>query len=703
MRAVLVAFVAAAAAAAVAAQQPSQEPPLFRTGASAVLVDAVVLDKNGRFVLDLTPQDFQLTEDGKPQPIDQLYLVRGKGAAGRDAAAPPAGAPFAPPPPSRPAPRVFIAVFDDDHLTAGGFKRVQAAAAALFEKEFQSGDIGGVVVRGEMMNKRLTSDREELRKAVNDVKPSSKSASKLFELREWPSINDAEAFQIAKNGLRNDEVLDQAVRRACADDPDACKRVSPDATIYEKAKRMTAEMQTSSDQTLRMLAALMNGLERIEGRKSILLLSEGFIADESWPIVQQTVGAAARANARIYSLDARGLDRGRQPIGNFAPHDDTLGNLLTSFDIGADSINSLAVDTGGFVVKNTNLFDQVIGQIAAEAGTYYVLGYQSASKSDGKFHKVGVKVNRPGVTVRARRGFIATATPLPTITEAARAERPAGGSPVPAAAAESADTAPPPTPGLAAEATIAPAGTLAPGQARKNALENMKSLVSSDANAAAPGKAVIATPAGDAQQEATAGWEAYRRGDLASARTALTAAASASSARPWVHYALGQTSYALRDFTQAIASWERVRATTPEFEPVYFDLVDGYLQSRDPDKATRVLRAAAERWPKDHEVFSALGVVQMSRGAIDDAVRSFQQAIALAPNEPIGYFNLAKSLEIRFSKSRRYVVQTRTWVSNDTDRTNAIANYQRYLEFGGPFENSARDGLSRLGWVNKQQ
>ena len=168
-----------------------------------------------------------------------------------------------------------------------------------------------------------------------------------------------------------------------------------------------------------------------------------------------------------------------------------------------------------------------------------------------------------------------------------------------------------------------------------------------------------------------------------------------------MHYALGQTAYALRDFAEAIASWERVRASTPEFEPVYFDLVDGYLQARDPDKATRVLRAAAERWPKDHEVFSALGVVQMSRGAIDDAVRSFQQAIALAPNEPIGYFNLAKSLEIRFSKSRRYVVQTRTWVSNDSDRTNAIANYQRYLEFGGPFENSARDGLARLGWSAK--
>src|SRR4029077_12295441 len=126
--------------------------------------------------------------------------------------------------------------------------------------------------------------------------------------------------------------------------------------------------------------------------------------------------------------------------GNYAPHDDTLGNLLASFDIGADSINSLAVDTGGFVVKNTNIFNQVIAQIAAEAGTYYVVGYRSSVKADGRFHKISVKVNRPGVTIRARRAFTATAAPLPTIAEAARAER--SSEPVPAAAPPEERTAP---------------------------------------------------------------------------------------------------------------------------------------------------------------------------------------------------------------------------------------------------------------------
>ena len=254
-----------------------------------------------------------------------------------------------------------------------------------------------------MTNNRLTSNREELLAAVRSAKPDSKKLSQLADLREWPSMNDAEAVTISRYGLRNDPTLDDVVRRACADDPSACKPpMDPYAIAYEKAQRTASQIRVSSDGTLRTLTALMSGLERMEGRKTILLLSEGFIADESWPIVQQTVGAAARANARIYSLDARGLDRGRQPIGNYAPHDDTLGNLLASFDIGADSINSLAVDTGGFVVKNTNIFDQVIAQIAAEAGTY-VLGYRAAAPPDGKFHKISVSVKRPADGPRAPR------------------------------------------------------------------------------------------------------------------------------------------------------------------------------------------------------------------------------------------------------------------------------------------------------------
>jgi tetratricopeptide (TPR) repeat protein len=166
-----------------------------------------------------------------------------------------------------------------------------------------------------------------------------------------------------------------------------------------------------------------------------------------------------------------------------------------------------------------------------------------------------------------------------------------------------------------------------------------------------------------------------------------------------VHYALGQSDYALLQYSSAVAAWEKVREGAASFEPVYFDLVDGYMQLKEYDKAIRVLRSAKERWPQDPEIFNALGVVQTVRGALDDAIKSFEGAIAVAPQEPTSYFNLGKAHELRYFQSRRYVQQTGTWRANESDRTAAISHYERYVASGGPYTESARQGISRLQWI----
>jgi VWFA-related protein len=282
-------FVAALLTVVLSAQQPAG--PLFRSGADIVEVDAVVHDRtSGQVVEDLKPEDFEVREDGRLETIELFYIV---GSAPPDAKA--AGdsrvavpAPVSPISAAAPhTPRIFVVVFDNEHLTPGGFRRVQAAALGLFTRHFQAGDIGGVLAGGRIVNNRLTSDREELIAAVKDAKPDSRSNGRVFGLREWPSMNDAEAFQISRKGLRNDDELTEVVRRACADDPDACKRVQIEPTIYEKAQRLTNDIRQSSDRTLASVVALMNGLGRMDGRKTILLLSEGFVADESWPLVRE--------------------------------------------------------------------------------------------------------------------------------------------------------------------------------------------------------------------------------------------------------------------------------------------------------------------------------------------------------------------------------------------------------------------------------
>lgn len=171
----------------------------------------------------------------------------------------------------------------------------------------------------------------------------------------------------------------------------------------------------------------------------------------------------------------------------------------------------------------------------------------------------------------------------------------------------------------------------------------------------------------------------------------------------WVHYTLGISSYALGRFKEAAEAWERVRAGAAAFEPAYFDLIDAYLQQRDYDRATRIARAALERWPKDPEIYQALGVVQTVRGSLDDAVKSFREALALAPDDANVYFNLGKAMELRYFKSRRWVDQLRRWISNEADRTAAIENYRRHIELRGVYADSARAGLQRLEWVPTQK
>jgi VWFA-related protein len=690
-----------------------QAPPAFRAAADLVEVDVIVTDKNGSFVSDLAIDDFDVQEEGQAQQIQQFYLhlvddqrkLQRRPEGTLAASAPPAS-----------SPRIFVVVFDDAHMTPAGFKRTQDAAIRLFSQQFLNGDVGGVVINRQMVNNRLTSEREELLKAVRNARPNLKSSSRLLEEREWPRLSGIEAVRIIVNNDRT--VLEEAVSRACADDKGQC--IVAQEEVQSKAARLASAGRVESAQTTQVLKTLMDGLAKIDGRKTVLLMSEGFVAEETWTLVQDTVSLAARANARIYTLDARGLDRGMsERLGGTDPGAADAGSrLLQQFDSGSDSINSLAVDTGGFVVRNTNIFDQAIARIAADAGNYYILGYRPTAALDGKFHKISVKVKRPGLLVRARRGYLASPRPVlvdsrPVVDPAAGAntgnglqtvQRPATPPSVPEAGSSPIETPPASLEAFrsmaiarAPESAVVSAPDTAPGarageitggslRLRPDASRHVETLVNN-----APVNAA-----------ATTGWEAYQRGDLEAARSALTMAAAEPSARPWVHYALGQASYGLRDYPSAVGAWERVRATTPEFEPVYFDLLDGYLQQKEYDKAVRVMREARERWPRDPEVLEALGVAQVWRNALDDAIGSFEQAVALSPDEGVGYFNLGKALELRYRASRRYVQQLRSWVANETDRKNAVASYERYVSLGGPFENAAREGLIRLGWVEKR-
>ena len=130
-------------------------------------------------------------------------------------------------------------------------------------------------------------------------------------------------------------------------------------------------------------------------------------------------------------------------------------------------------------------------------------------------------------------------------------------------------------------------------------------------------------------------------------------------------YAAGLANLADGRPADAARAWESVCAAVPQFQPVYFDIADAYLQLDDEGKAVAILRRAQKRWPADPEVLNALGVTQLRRGSLDDAIESFEKAIRAAPAESAGYFNLASAYHIRYFKSHRFNSILNKWTGND--------------------------------------
>jgi VWFA-related protein len=684
--AILIAFAVTAGA----QQATVQQPPAFKSGVQLVEVDVRVFDKSDRFVADLTRDDFELLEAGSPQKIEAMYLV-GAGMTPNT----PSPDPRAPTPdsPSPVAPQTWIFFFDLNHLTpGGGFDRARKAVEEFIRDRFKAGDIGGVLAGDKMVNNRLSSVRQELIDAMKQVKPQGEARTRYVEMtREWPRLlDDEEAMRIARG---ENESIQRAITRACSDDPQQC--VMADSAVSIKGRKLAGEIQRASMATLSSLNALASGLARVPGPKTVVFLSDGFVAQQIETTVLSVVGQISRAGARVYAIDVRGLDRaGQRNLIDQERAEDPAGPA-TKFDSLADGPNSVAVDTGGLMIRNENNIGRALDRIADDAGRYYVLAYQpSNSNFDGKYRPIQVRVKRAGLRTRARRGYLALPPSRMLIPQPIKSSDPGEAAPAPSAAA-SAEPPTPTTPAIddvpnlpsTAKIVDAPAGTVPAGtvRLRPDIEGRVRALSNRDGGAAA-------------NDLVSQGWTAYQRGDVDTAADVLGKAATAPGAKPWVHYALGMSQVALGRVDEAIASWERVRSAVPDFEPVYMDLADTYAAKSDLTTALAIVREAEKRWPKSADVHSAIGVIHVRRGAIDDGIRSLTRVTELTPDDPLAFLNLGRAYALRYHRGRRYVTSQRRWVAPEGDRTKAIEALRWCVTLGGPYAARAAQELSVLEW-----
>ena len=141
-----------------------------------------------------------------------------------------------------------------------------------------------------------------------------------------------------------------------------------------------------------------------------MFVSDGFILSPRVLEFRNVTQAAMRANAALYFVDARRMNLGASEYPIEVRETDDPADLAKALaEQAGDAFGSetLASDTGGFTVTNTNDLAGGMRRIAAETRSYYLVGYDPTKEPDGKFRKIRVKVNRRGVSVRARKGSYA--------------------------------------------------------------------------------------------------------------------------------------------------------------------------------------------------------------------------------------------------------------------------------------------------------
>jgi VWFA-related protein len=565
-------IVVAATSAVSAFGQPAQQPPTFRANTNVVQVDVRVF-KGDQFVRGLGPDDFVLTEDGVPQTIESAVLVGATPAEGEAAHAstrvPASNSTQASPDVTPSAPSVWIFVFDMWHLSPAGLNRTRKAVLQFLDDKWHQGDFGGVVSDGKMDHNRITSDRAELRADVAALKMPGDLASFRMDMTvESPRFQDE--FEVLKVGVDEDpETLKNVVRRACDEEPDECFRTDPTQRVLEKAHVLARELRQSSLSTIGTVVALSNALVRVPGPKTVVFLSEGFAIDTMESQLRDSVGDAARAGAHFYTIDARGLNRGSASSSLFTqPVVESLLGKTPRFDVVVDGITSLAVDTGGMIIKNENDLGRALGEIQRDASTYYVIAYTPTNTNfDGKYRVIDVSVTRPGVHVRARRGYLA----LP----AAMLLTP---KPVPAVAA-----------GVAQR--------LRPSEILN--YDFVRTARASLRKASAPA-------AGDAIK----GFDAFAQSDYARASSELSHSLKLDQSNAAVAFVLGWAEEAVGDERQAIGAWRAAAAIDPKMLPAYLALANAYIRIGQRALAEQALRAGLAALPNSTELRAKLGEVQ---------------------------------------------------------------------------------------------
>jgi VWFA-related protein len=415
---------------AATAQAPAQAPPnapptaLPAVRTELVQLDVTVTDKEGHNVGGLAPRDFVLLEDGHPQALSHFAVggrpaVAGETPQAAPAAAAPAAAEPAPAAPAAPPAvsrgRHIVLLVDDLHTAQADLPQAQIAMRKFVSEQISLDDRVAVVTTSGSggVFQDFTNDGPALVRALSRLR----SRYDPVEVDGRPYLTEHQAELIDRGDVEALRVATQELLQI--DDylgEDLAKQQA-----YMQARRMVVQIQQRSARALSVIESVVRGLGPLAGRKIVVLVSDGFLiglgALEGASFdVRQIADAATRSGVVLYSLDTRGLVA-EAPGGDASfrgPGVLTAPGMRTdlqtrSIEAMRQGMNALAVDTGGFLIKNTNELGQGLGRILRDNETYYLLAYEPSNTAhDGGFRKIQVRLRgRPELRVRTRSGYFA--------------------------------------------------------------------------------------------------------------------------------------------------------------------------------------------------------------------------------------------------------------------------------------------------------
>lgn len=395
-----------------------------RVEVNLVNVDVFVTDKQGNRVTDLTTDDFEVFEDGRPVDVTNFYAVKDR-VVRRSATKPlvPAVEPKANPKGPAP-PRATVEL-------PSGIPDSQKLSVVVF--------IDNLNLRPFNRNTVMREIKEFLRThLVPEDEVMVVSYQRTVKIMQ-PFTNDQTKIRQALLHMEKDAGLGapgQTERRDVIRSIEMARDQSDAMTHVELyAEKVFHDMSTS----MRVMKDLVGSLGGLPGRKALIHVSDGVpmtaaddlfqLIDRIWQdeafsgklisnrysgrrLMQELNARANASRVTFYTIDATGL---RSHNSLSAEYGGSTGNLsqlaslaeidFARFSNETETLQTMALETGGQAVFNTNNFDDAFDRVGRDFSTYYSLGYLSRFHSDGRYHSIDVKVRRKGLKVRHRDGF----------------------------------------------------------------------------------------------------------------------------------------------------------------------------------------------------------------------------------------------------------------------------------------------------------